>query len=115
MDIAAMNTKIVIQKNETVVDEIGNRSSLWKDYFSCFASVSDSTGKSSSESFSAGTVNEHADISFTVRFCKQTFQVTTTQYRILWNDDIYDIQKIDHLNLKKKALKFKCEKERTRP
>lgn len=111
MDIATMNTRILIQKNEVVVDAIGNRTNAWTDYFLCFATISDSTGKSASEDYSAGQVVDNADINFTVRFCDKTYRVSTTKYRIVWNEEIYNIQKIDHLNLKKKALKFKCVKE----
>ena len=53
---------------------------------------------------------EHPDISFTVRFCQKAKAVDTTGFRILWDGGIYDILKVDHLNNKKRALKFKCEK-----
>ena len=33
MDIAALNVKIMFQKNETVVDSIGNHKAVWSDYF----------------------------------------------------------------------------------
>lgn len=39
MDIALLNVKITVQKNETVVDAIGNHKNNWTDYHSCFATV----------------------------------------------------------------------------
>ena len=50
MDIAAMNVRITFQKQDVVVDEIGNRSNEWTDYYSCFATISNSSGKTDTES-----------------------------------------------------------------
>jgi len=113
MDIAAMNVRITIQKNAVVTDKIGNRTNTWTDYYSCFATLSDSMGKSNTEDAVAGLIVDTSDISFTVRYCKKAMAVTTTGYRILWNGEAYNIIKIDHLNMKKHALKFKCEKVRS--
>ena len=110
MDVAAMNVRIMFQKNEAVSDAIGNHTDTWADYYSCHATISDSLGKSSAESGAAGQTVEHPDISFTVRFCRKLKAVDTTGFRILWDGGIYDILKVDHLNNKKRALKFKCEK-----
>lgn len=113
MDVAAMNMRITFQKSEIISDAIGNRSNTWTDYYSCFATLSDSAGKSSVETAAAGLIVDHSDISFTVRFCKKSSIVNSIEYRILWNDEVYDILKVDHLNMKKHALKFKCEKVRS--
>ena len=110
MDVAAMNARIMFQKNETVSDAIGNHTNTWADYYSCHATISASQGKSSAESEAAGQTVAHPDISFTVRFCRKVKAVDTTGFRILWDGGIYDILKVDHLNNKKHALKFKCGK-----
>lgn len=112
MDVAAMNVRILFQKSGTVSDKIGNRKSEWTDDYSCFATISDSQSRSDAEEFAAGHTTDHADISFTVRYCRETMAVTSTGYRIIWNGQIYNIVKIDHLNMKKHALKFRCEKVR---
>lgn len=44
MDIALLNVKITVQKNETVVDAIGNHKNTWTDYHTCFATVSGEGG-----------------------------------------------------------------------
>ena len=113
MDIAAMNVRITFQKNAVVTDKIGNRTNSWTDYYSCFATLSDSSGKSNAEVAVAGLIVDTSDISFTVRYCQKAMAVTTTGYHILWNGEAYNIIKIDHLNMKKHALKFKCEKVRS--
>lgn len=110
MDVAAMNVRIMFQKNETVSDAIGNHTNTWSDYYSCHATISDSQGKSSAELEAAGQTVAHPDISFTVRFCRKVKAVDAMGFRILWDGGVYDILKVDHLNNKKHALKFKCEK-----
>lgn len=110
MDVAAMNVRVMFQKNTVEEDAIGNHINVWEDYYSCHATVSDSVGKSSAESDAAGQTVGHPDISFTVRFCRKAKAVDTTGFRILWEGGIYNILKVDHLNNKKRALKFKCEK-----
>ena len=110
MDIAAMNVRITFQKQDVVVDEIGNRSNEWTDYYSCFATISNSSGKTDTESEGAGTTLDELDIGFTVRFCQKTFAVNSTGYRIIWNGDTYNIVKVDYLNMKKQGLKFRCRK-----
>ena len=110
MDIAAMNVRITFQKQDVVVDEIGNRSNEWTDYYSCFATISNSSGKTDTESEGAGTTLDELDIGFTVRFCQKTFAVNSTGYRIIWNGEVYNIVKVDYLNMKKRGLKFRCRK-----
>ena len=110
MDIAAMNVRITFQKQDVVVDEIGNRSNEWTDYYSCFATISNSSGKTDTESEGSGTTLDELDIGFTVRFCQKTFAVNSTGYRIIWNGDTYNIVKVDYLNMKKRGLKFRCRK-----
>ena len=110
MDIAAMNVRITFQKQDVVADEIGNRSNEWTDYYSCFATISNSSGKTDTESEGAGTTLDELDIGFTVRFCQKTFAVNSTGYRIIWNGEVYNIVKVDYLNMKKRGLKFRCRK-----
>ena len=112
MDIAAMNIRIKFQKHTVVTDDIGNHINSWTDYFSCYATLSDSTGKSNSEDETAGLTVDTSEISFTVRYCKEVIAITSTGYRVLWNGEVYNIVRIDHLNLKKQALKFHCMKVR---
>ena len=54
MDIALLNVKITVQKNETVVDAISHHKNTWTDYHTCFATVS---GEGGSEKSVAGPVS----------------------------------------------------------
>lgn len=112
MDIAALNVKVTFQKNETLVDKIGNHTNAWTDYYSCHATVSGEGSTVGMEDTAAGVVTDHADMCFTVRSCQKTKAVTSDGYRILFGSDVYNILAADHLNFKKKAIKFKCKKVR---
>ena len=109
MDIAAMNVRGTFQKNETVTDQYGNHKNVWTDYFTCYATIS---GENGQEQAVVGETVENTDMNVTVRYCSETAVVTSTGYRILFAGELYNILAIDHLNFKKRALKFKCRKER---
>lgn len=109
MDIALMNVRITIQKNETVVDAIGNHRNAWTDYHTCYATVS---GEGGSEKSVAGLIVDDSDISFTVRYCRALSNLDITKHRVIFDGNQYNIVSIDHMNFKKKCLKLKCEKER---
>ena len=106
MEIAALRVKIMFQRQEAVADGIGNHTNRWEDYFACRATVG---GEGGTEKAVTG---EDADISFTVRFCKAAEAVSSSGFRIVFREELYDILAIDHLNYKKRALKFRCRKVR---
>ena len=113
MDIALLNTRITIQKNTVVTDSIGNHTTAWTDYYSCHATVSgENSGSRGSEEREAGTVNDHAGIDFTIRYCDAVSSLTTTNFRVLFWGEIYDLVGIDHMNNKRKSLKLRCRKVR---
>ena len=109
MDVALLNQKILVQKSEVTVDAIGNHLNQWMDFYSCYATVS---GESGRERAAAGLTVAEANIAFTVRFCKRAAEVTADGFRILFDGEIYNIAAVDHMNYKKKTLKFRCEKAR---
>lgn len=109
MEISLLNVRIIIQKQEMVVDEIGNHTNTWTDYFSCYATVS---GEGGTETAVAGLTVDDSDLSFTVRYSRKTSAVDMLGYRILFDGNLYNIIAIDHMNYKRKCMKFKCQKVR---
>lgn len=109
MDIVLLNVRITFQKNTVTVDAIGNHKNVWEDFYSCHATVS---GEGGSEKAVAGLIVEDSDVSFTARYCKKAAAVTADGFRVVFDGGLYNIVAIDHMNYKKKALKFKCEKAR---
>ena len=105
MDIAGLNTRITIQKNETHVDQYKNHTSVWADFFSCWATCVTS-GRSAEESKEAGYTQEADRLVITVRWCSQTAAVNSKEYRILIGSRIYDITGIDEMGFRKNSRKF---------
>ena len=109
MNIALLNVKVTIQKNEVVTDDIGNHKNTWKDFFTCYATISH---ESPSEDTAAGVVVDDSKIDFTVRWCRAASKIDSEKYRIFYARETYNILGIDHMNLKKKCIKLKCQKVR---
>ena len=112
MEISLLNQRITFQQNTILTDHIGNHRNSWENDFSRYATVGGESGRNGKETAVAGTVVEDTDISFTVRWCGQTANVGTTSHRIIFKDEIYNIVSIDHMNYKKKCIKFRCRKAR---
>ena len=104
-----MNVKITVQKSAVTVDEIGNHKAEWQDFYTCFATAGN---ESPSEDTAAGTVVDNSKINFTVRWCKSVSEVDSTDFRVKYDGEIYNILGIDHMNFKKKSVKLKCQKAR---
>ncbi len=104
MDIATLNAKITIQKCTSSTDEVGNVTQIWKDYFSCFATISSNSGNENL----TGSVNEEENINFTIRYCKAVSNLSSTEYRVVFRNNPYDIKYIDLMNNKHKSIKLKC-------
>lgn len=109
MEISLLNVRIIIQKQKTVVDEIGNHTNAWMNYFSCYATVS---GEGGTETAVAGLTVDDSDLSFTIRYSRKTAAMDVLGYRVLFGSDIYNILAIDHMNYKRKCVKLKCQKVR---
>ena len=105
MNIELLNVRIYIQKNEVISDAIGNRKNAWKDYYTCYATVSAEAGK---ESTDASLVVDD----FTIRYCKKAATLTSTGYRVQFGGELYDILAVDHMNFKRKCIKLSCQKVR---
>lgn len=105
MDIAKLNERIMIQKYVVCKDAIGNHWNEWKDYFSCSAYASTFTAD---EQEGSPETSEKRTITFTIRWCSEVSCLTSTQYRVLFHGDVYDIESVDPMNYGRKSMKLKC-------
>lgn len=105
MNIAGMRVRITIQKNATVVDRVGNHTSAWTDYFSCWATAVTS-GLSSNEEEVTGHTVEADRLDITVRYSSETAAVNSKEYRIMLGDRIYNILSIDEMGFKHNSRKL---------
>ena len=67
---------------------------------------------SSKEKEEAGTIVEDVGMTVTIRYCRKASEIGSTTHRLIFRDEIYDITNVDHMNFKKKCLKFSCRKVR---
>lgn len=107
MKISDLNRKITIQNKSVEIDEIGNHKSIWSDYLETSAYIS-FQGKG--EEVFLGMEIDKSDISFTVRFQKKLKDINTSEYRILFDQEKYNIISIDFMNYKNRFIKFRCRK-----
>ena len=112
MNVAALRSKVTFQKNETVTDKYGNHKNAWTDYYTCFATIGGEGMASSKEEQVAGTTVEYSSMTVSVRYCRKVAAIDSTHYRVMFMGEIYNIENIDHMNFRKKSLKFTCRKER---
>lgn len=107
MRVSDLNRKITFQNKDVEVDEIGNHKSVWTDYLETSAYIS-FQGKG--EEVFLGMEIDKSDISFTVRYQKKLQPINTSEYRIIFNQEKYNIISIDFMNYKNRFIKFRCKK-----
>ncbi len=110
MNIAGLNERILIQKNEVVVDDIGNHTNAWTDYYLCHVTISGTSENAQKED--AGQTVDDSNISFTMRFCLKAACINNTGYRVIFHDEVYDIVAVDPMGFRKRSFKLKCRKAR---
>ena len=109
MNIELLNVRIFISKNEVVTDAIGNHKNVWKEYYTCYATVSAEAGK---EETSAGLVVDNSKVDFTIRWCRKAVEIVSDKFRVEFNGELYNILAVNHMNYRKKCIKLSCEKAR---
>ena len=112
MNIGLLNEKVTFQKNTVTTDSIGNHRNGWKDFYTCHATIGGEGLARSKEKEEAGTIVEDVSMTVTIRYCRKASEIGSTTHRIVFRDEIYDITNVDHMNFKKRSLKFSCRKVR---
>ena len=109
MNIALMNVRIEVQKNIVTTDKYGNHKNTWEPYLSCYATVSGETPK---EETDTGLTVDDSKVDFTIRYCRAASAITSTEYRVIFGSETYDILGVNHMNFKNKGIKLLCQKVR---
>ena len=109
MNIALLNVRIEIQKNTVFTDRYGNHKNEWLPYLSCYATVS---GEAPTQDTEAGQTIDDSRIDFTLRWFTASSVINSTNYRVLYKDELYDILGVNHMNCKNKSVKLLCRKVR---
>ena len=108
MDIGSMRRRIKIEKHETIVDKIGNRTSGWNTYHECYAYVNQTSA--SEYGVSPERISEES-VTFIVRWCEKLRSMSSKEYRIKFSNATYNIVGIDDVQLKHEKLRILTEKE----
>lgn len=106
--IEKLNEKIIFQKDTVTVDQYGNHRKEWIDYFACHTYANTYV----KEETDGVTTTDERSISFEVRYCSELAPVTSGNYRIIFHDEIYNIESVDMMNWQRKMIHFKCRKEK---
>ena len=100
-----LTQRVIFQRQVVKVDEIGNHVDEWEDCYASWASVTTSALKTE-EKQEAGQTLENERLDFTVRWCSQTAEITSTGYRIIFKERIYNIDRVDNADFSNRAIKF---------
>ena len=109
MEVGTMRSRITLQKATLSVDEVGNHINAWADYHSCFAVANLVSGK---EYAVAGQVQNGDTLQFVIRWCGKLRDLNTTQYRIVFQGDLYNIINVDEVLFRHESLKLIGERVR---
>ena len=104
-EIARFNERITFQKNDVVVDQYQNHVNAWTDYFSCYTYAS--TYQQDREEGNP-VIREDQTITFEVRYCSELKVLDSIHFRVLFHDDVYNIQNVDMMNYQRKTIKVRC-------
>lgn len=105
MQAGLYRTKVVIQQKTITQDEIGNEISTWANYKTCWCYANGLSGR---EYWEAAVIHQENTVEFVFRWHPYLDQVNTTEYRILFNNQIYNINLIDNIQFKNKTVKMKA-------
>ena len=105
--IEKLNVRITIQKDCVAVDKYGNHVKFWADYFSCWAYANTFQQEEKDDV----VTSDGQGITFHVRFCSELAGITSTGYRVIFHDEIYDIESVDMMNWQRQMIHLKCQKE----
>ena len=86
--IEKLNERITIEKSTVATDKVGNHRNTWEEYFTCFAYASTYQAQEEEGEVTA----EQKSVVFTVRWCSETRNLTSTGYRIRFRDQLYNIE-----------------------
>lgn len=101
-----LNKKIVIQKlSAKTQDKDGFEEEIWEEYMAIWSSVNNLFGK---EFYAAKAIQAENTVEFTIRYCKELEELDSKNYRINFNNKVYDITFVDNIKYENKFIKIKA-------
>ncbi|MBR0483918.1 MAG: head-tail adaptor protein [Oscillospiraceae bacterium] len=113
MEIGKLNQRIAVLENHVRKDAIGNHKAQWEEIFSLWASVTvGNTQGSATEEANTGVTREIQRIEVIIRQTPQTKRMSSTAYRIRFENQEYDITGIVPNYNTQDYMKLICESRR---
>lgn len=101
MKIVDLNNRIMFQKKVLQFDELHRQVEQWNNFFSCWSNLRVIT--STEEEKNAVTKRREIYL-FTVRKIKELRELNSLEYRIVFNDKVFDIIEVDMFEKERKYL-----------
>ena len=111
MKISNYNERITIQTQTSYMDEWGNHELVWEDLCSRWARVN-TYGKN--ESGEIGGPEDEREVLIEVRYDNVLAKMTSDNYRIVFRDEVFDIEYVDLMNWEKRVIRIKAGKVKRR-
>jgi len=106
--ITSFTKRITIQKNTISTDKYRNHTPVWTEYFSCWTYAV--TYQFDQENAGAVTRPEQT-VNFEVRYCSELKDLNSTEYRVLFENGIYNIISVDMMNYQFRTIRIRCKYE----
>lgn len=89
-----LNKRITIEKKTIEIDDLQNQTEKWTEFHKCWSAVNGVSGR---EYWQAREQHEENAVNFKIRYCKKLDELNTTDFRVVFQDKIYDISSIDNV------------------
>lgn len=107
MHAGAYRHKIEIQKNTPYQDGIGNPKSNWEKFREIYAYVN---GLSGNEYWEAAALHAETTLEVVTRWKPFYKEMNSKGYRIVFENEFYDILSIDNIQFNNKIVKMRVQK-----
>lgn len=107
MNSAKLDRKIMIQKRAEDIDEIGNHTFTWHDYYLCHATLS---GMGGLQADRTAQQIEFKTMDFTIRSCEKIKPLNAIDYRLIYNGEPYNIIQVEESSYHKQYVKLHAER-----
>lgn len=104
MNAGAFKKIITIQKLSTTSDKYRNHIDTWTDWKRVYAYVN---GLSGNEYWIAGHEKNESILEFVCRWNRLFDSMNTKEYRVIFNQEIYDIESIDNIQFRNQTVKLR--------
>ena len=103
MNAGAYRDLVTIQKLTTQRDSDGYESEIWEDYYSNYAYINKLSGK---EFWAAAETAAQKTVRFELRWHSQLDLVNSKDYRLIFNDHIFNITNVDNVQFRNETVKI---------